>query len=80
MNEGSRLLPSVMLLCTGCTNHANGNDFSRGMAVGDIFSYFCSCPHFEKENHKMSPKKSVLHNCIEEYFQFNPRISKYLEK
>ena len=47
MNEGSRLLPSVMLLCTGCTNHANGNDFSRGMAVGDIFSYFCSYPHFE---------------------------------
>ena len=61
-----------------CTNHANGKDFSRGMAVGDIFSYFCSCPHCEKENHKMSPKKSVLHNCIEEYFQFNPRISKYL--
>ena len=42
--------------------------------------FLCSCPHFEKENHKMSPKNSVLHNCIEENFQFNPRISKYLEK
>ena len=54
MNKGSRLLPSAtyaFMYC--CTNHANGNDFSRGMAVGDIFSYFCPCPHLEKENYKL---------------------------
>ena len=37
-------------------------------------------PTLRKKITKWVQKKSVLHNCIEEYFQFNPRISKYLEK